>query len=316
VSHEIERGPRRGVRALLWTLAAAATLWTSSAHAQSELERRWSDERYVLHGGIAAGAVLGAILVENLATEPGAPPRWISVPGFEASVSLRMSTGAAAWSDRMLTLSVVTPLLLHVGDGVDRQFTNHSFIHIETLTLQVLLNSTIKHIARRARPYTHNPDPRVREKRDEEGHDAVLSFYSGHAGMAFASAVSGAYLFGAKSPDSRAHALAWFVSMFSASAAAHLRVAAGRHYYTDVWTGALMGAALGVALPYAHGNRYRPDGWDVAAMVSGLTGGVLLAFLPAWPASVDLPWPAPETRLRLSPMVGAQGMGLSLDGRL
>ena len=51
----------------------------------------------------------------------------------------------------------------------------------------------------------------------------------------------------------------WVAGLVFASAGAYLRVAADRHYATDVITGAVVGSAIGLAVPYfghrAHGVR-------------------------------------------------------------
>jgi membrane-associated phospholipid phosphatase len=50
--------------------------------------------------------------------------------------------------------------------------------------------------------------------------------------------------------------LVWGVGMPLAAATGYLRIAADKHYLTDVVVGALFGAAVGVALPLlAHGRQ-------------------------------------------------------------
>ena len=56
----------------------------------------------------------------------------------------------------------------------------------------------------RPRPYTYNPDPRVKAYAAGQGKDARLSFYSGHAAMSFAAAVAGSALFAQSTDDTRA----------------------------------------------------------------------------------------------------------------
>jgi hypothetical protein len=113
-------------------------------------------------------------------------------------------------------------------------------------------------------------------------HDAGLSFYSGHAALSFAAAVSGSYLYARRTPDARARALMWGVELGLATATANLRVRAGRHFYSDVLVGALLGSAAGVAVPLLHsepGHRYRPSGADAAAMAAGVSAGALVSQL-------------------------------------
>src|SRR6059058_3168029 len=71
-----------------------------------------------------------------------------------------------------------------------------------------------------------------------------LSFFSGHATLAFALATSAGTV-----ASMRHHRLApvmWAVGLLLATTGGYLRIAADRHYATDVLTGALVGSAVGI----------------------------------------------------------------------
>ncbi len=286
-------GYRSRVRALstlvVPAIALAGATVTSGATADPLLSEPRSTSYYAIHGGIAGVTLIGAPILDSLLMQPDAPPRIDEWFGFEASVNRNMSATAASLSDRLVLATVVTPAFAEIGSGVDRQLSNHAVVYGETMGIQLLLNVSVKQIARRARPYTHNPDPRVVEFRKGQGGDANLSFYSGHSSAAFAAAVAGSFLFAAKTDDPWSRRIVWFSEMGMAAATAHLRVRAGMHYYSDVIVGTLVGAGLGVAVPYAQGLRYRPRAEEYVAASSGFVIGALLPLFVST-TDVRLPW--------------------------
>jgi membrane-associated phospholipid phosphatase len=79
-----------------------------------------------------------------------------------------------------------------------------------------------------------------------------LSFYSGHTSTAFAMATAYGYLFTARHPRSKWIAPVWILGYAYASTTGVLRVAAGKHFWSDVIVGAIAGTAVGLAIPAAH----------------------------------------------------------------
>jgi membrane-associated phospholipid phosphatase len=82
------------------------------------------------------------------------------------------------------------------------------------------------------------------------GSDANVSFYSGHASNAFAIAVS-LYRAHVIRGDGDAKKLG-VIGLISASATAYLRIAADKHYLSDVVVGAGAGSAIGWLIPALH----------------------------------------------------------------
>ena len=78
------------------------------------------------------------------------------------------------------------------------------------------------------------------------------------------------YLFMQRHPGSKLIVPVWVLSEGMAAATAYLRVAAGKHFYTDVLTGAIVGSAIGLLIPYLH-RRIAPS----PAVVASLFGGAL-----------------------------------------
>jgi hypothetical protein len=158
---------------------------------------------------------------------------------------------------------------------------------------------------RRPRPYRYRLPPTAHC----ETKDCAVSFYSGHASTAFAAAVAGSYLFAESAPDPRSRYAMWGFELTLASATANLRVRGGLHYYSDVLVGALVGTGIGVLVPVLHGERYHPDGYELASGAGGVVlGSTLSQLLPASEGSSEtIAW-------SLAPMAFHAGSGLQVRG--
>lgn len=267
-------------------------LCCEQARAESIFEQR-SDAYYAAHAGGSAVIALGTMLVERLALPAHGPGLdWEWFPG-DLPIRNRFSEAAAARSDVTLWLSAFTPVFAHVGAGTDDSLANAMTVYLEAFAAQYTLNVVVKHAVARPRPYTHNPNPQIvgfSRRQQRAASDAFLSFYSGHAGLAFTSATSGSYLFGVRSSDAWSRRVVWSAEMAFAGATASLRLLAGRHYVSDVTAGALLGTAIGLGVPLLHGYEPRDDfGEDLVWAAGGLTAGAALPWLLGSAASVLLP---------------------------
>jgi membrane-associated phospholipid phosphatase len=140
----------------------------------------------------------------------------------------------------------------------------------EATSIAMAMNQTVKFIVGRERPFVHAL-PEADKPHTAHPSDNNVSFYSGHATLAFAMAVSGGTV-----ASMRRYRLApwiWGGGLALAAATAYLRIAADRHYASDVATGAVVGSLTGFGVPYLFHN---PRGLIVApAPVDG--GGAALA---------------------------------------
>jgi len=118
----------------------------------------------------------------------------------------------------------------------------------EVLALQSGINLTVRSFAFWPRPLmlgTHGGTER-------DAKDVSGSFYSGHSSAAFATAVFTANWFDRTHPGSSATPWVWGGALTTATTVAVLRVAAGKHYPTDVIVGAMMGTVIGWGVPKFH----------------------------------------------------------------
>jgi membrane-associated phospholipid phosphatase len=122
-----------------------------------------------------------------------------------------------------------------------RQVGYGGLIMLESASVAMLANQVVKFLVLRKRPYTRAEDYGPMESDDH------LSFYSGHTTTAFALAVSGAMLYDMKG-GSHPGAV-WTAAIVLASGVGYFRIAADKHYFSDVLVGALLGAAAGYLVP-------------------------------------------------------------------
>ncbi|MFO0738629.1 MAG: phosphatase PAP2 family protein [Labilithrix sp.] len=154
----------------------------------------------------------------------------------------------------------------------------------EATILAADLNQLVKFIFVRERPYVHYLPhlPQGIQGLGDSPSDANLSFYSGHTNLAFAmAAASGTVAF------LRSYRLAPMVlgtQLAAAFSVGYLRIAADRHYLSDVMVGAVLGGLIGAAVPLLfHGPSSAQPTDPTGANPQGLSLG-------AAPASLTMPW--------------------------
>lgn len=183
---------------------------------------------------------------------------------------------AARISDAMIYLvlpATVGGLQWHAAGSAgagSRIWTDYLLI-LESAALAQVANQTVKFLVGRERPYANAMT--LEERLASGGEDDVLSFYSGHATFSFALTVAAgtvAQLRGYK------HAwLLWAIAVPLAATVPYFRMAADKHYLTDVLVGSLVGAAFGVVVPLLHGrDNQAPAG---AVSFGAAPGGISIS---------------------------------------
>lgn len=110
---------------------------------------------------------------------------------------------------------------------------------LETMMITAWVTRAIKIGAARTRPYAHFTSRRSSEDN--------LSFPSGHTSRAFAIATSAGMVAHARGYWSEPYV--WAIGMTLATASGYLRIAADRHYLTDVLVGGAIGVTAGLTVP-------------------------------------------------------------------
>lgn len=197
---------------------------------------------------IAATATGGALIIgSELGKESLAPaqPRWSETNPVDDSIrnslwwgSNKMHT-AALVSDLML-YGVFIPAPLWIPATTNQNYETQLLIMSQAIVATGVITQAVKFSAARQRPYAHY------KSAESKGRDDNLSFFSGHSSYTMAIAVSSAFLLSKSYPD-RAN-LIWPVAVGLSLFTGYLRIGADKHYFTDVLTGFIVGAAIGYAI--------------------------------------------------------------------
>lgn len=136
----------------------------------------------------------------------------------------------------------------------------------EAVSLATVIEEGVKYGAGRLRPaawYGHlAPQPGAYERN--------LSFYSGHTSLAFATAASAGTIFMMRGYPGAPVVLG--AGLAAAAGVGYLRMAADRHYLTDVLAGAAAGGLVGFAVPWLFHRSHRgaPQPGDLLPAPGGI----------------------------------------------
>ena len=237
---------------------------------------------------------------------------------FETDKGVRdnFSRRAAHISDGLLALSLAAPALYLTGPTIDDVDGDRLLIYGQTMAINVALASITKQLVQRPRPYAYSKDPKVQAYAKSEGTDAFMSFYSGHAAISFAAATTGAYLLGTSDASPVAKNIAWGAGFGIAAMTASLRVRAGKHFYSDVLVGSLVGMTVGYVVPALHADDkpYTPSGGQLAIAGASILGGMLFSRLIPLEKRSGEDTPSGITGLSFAPTAVEKGMGIGLVG--
>lgn len=252
-------------RSLLVLVALSTLLRTGGVGAGELYDRDSARESALLAAGAAVG---GGALWVNAGLQPLSSDELEELdreglPRFDRFATRRWSPTAATMSDVLLYGSAAAPLLLFTETGRGMDDGDLGLMYAETLLLQNGLTALVKGLVRRPRPFAYNGDPSIPEELRRSQH-TVRSFPSGHTSTAFAAAVFAGEVYARLHPDDPSRHWVRGGGLVAAAATAWLRVAAGRHFPSDVVAGAALGALVGWAVPRMH--EVEPDG-------SGASGG-------------------------------------------
>ncbi|HRD51389.1 MAG TPA: phosphatase PAP2 family protein [Flavobacteriales bacterium] len=144
-----------------------------------------------------------------------------------------------------ITASVAGGFVLQ---GSHRPF-DPAFITAESFLLTAGITSVAKELVRRPRPYRFNPDVPASLHHPREDY---VSFWSGHTANTAAVTFTTAALVQRSDASPEVKAALWSAAIATPVCMGYLRMRAGKHFLTDVLTGAIVGTAVGLTVPYFH----------------------------------------------------------------
>ncbi len=152
--------------------------------------------------------------------------------------------------------------------GANEVWVEDAVVFSEVLALNGALVTLAKYTVQRPLPRVYaGQDPAL--ARSPGGY---RSFYSGHTSITFAALFATAYTIDARYGQG---AWPWIGATAIGTAVAVERVAAGRHFYTDVMVGAVAGSAFGIVVPWLH---ERKDHGGPSVSIAPTDGGAMLAW--------------------------------------
>jgi membrane-associated phospholipid phosphatase len=145
---------------------------------------------------------------------------------------------------------VVAPALVLGLDALMAQslksWVQDAVIVVEAVMAAMVADQIVKFAVGRQRPFVSELTP-SQQAMTRDPADNNLSFFSGHATWTAAFAVAGGLV-----ALQRGYKYPWLIWLFGGAASVAtsvLRIAADKHYFTDVLVGTLAGAGFGIALP-------------------------------------------------------------------
>ena len=182
--------------------------------------------------------------------------RWCAVNSIDAGVHDALTWGNRDLASMFSTATgyFIVPLgslgVLYLSSRHDPDhwltFSDDLLALAEAAIYSQMIVQVIKVGAGRQRPYAHYPGSGVEPSSEDN-----LSFVSGHSALAFSVATAAGVM--AHARHSRYEVAIWAGGMSLAAATAYFRIAAERHYLSDVIGGGVIGAAAGLVLPHLLG---------------------------------------------------------------
>src|SRR2546428_6086813 len=249
-------------------LAAAFVLLAVSAPAalgQAPYSGRWGAAVAVVAAGIAF--VIPEATKLPKAAPSCAPCDAASLPGVDR-VALHTFSGSAGTASTALLVGVIGFAGIASLDGATpAQRRGHVAAFANSLAWTLAASDWMKVVVRRKRPalYTAGATAAAADPNSQR------SFPSGHASVAFATATT--YLMMARRerlPHRGRNAALLYVGAVGVSA---LRVAAGKHFTTDVLGGGGLGPGVGRAAAKGHPAPPRPGRLNSPAALGWAAGG-------------------------------------------
>lgn len=150
-----------------------------------------------------------------------------------------------------MALAMATPAIFAIMPS--SEWLTIGVMYAETLLIANGIKEWTKLLVYRARPYMYFDD--YPQDKLEDG-DWNCSFPSGHTTFAFAGAAFTTMVFCQCFPASNWKYAVAGASFGMAVLTGAFRMASGNHFFTDVLVGAVIGSAIGFAVPYMHTKSF------------------------------------------------------------
>jgi len=266
----------RALRALALCAAVAVVPPAPARAGEGPAPLRWEPRRDLAVTAAAVAAWVGS----ELAKERLAPSscRFCGTNALDAdaryalvwSNDARARRGSDVVVFGLLPGAIAAHQLLAARAGGDvQEGLVDLLVIVQATALAADLNQLVKFSVGRQRPFVHYGNYATADRAPDADDD--VSFYSGHTSLAFALASAAGTVSSLR--GYRTAPWVWATGLALAAGTGYLRIAADKHYLTDVLTGAVVGTAFGVGLPRLLHGREKPGAGERG-------GGVAVTFVP------------------------------------
>ncbi len=241
-----------GLNRSFWAFFVLVLFYVNSTFSQNTPYRvkMGKDIGIVVGGlGLTSGAYLWEKHLSPLTPSQIAGLDRNNIPKFDRIASYQWHPTAKWQSDVLLFGSGLAPLALMADKDMRKDWQILGLLGLETFVVNVGITNLVKNAVHRTRPFVYNNNAPMDIKTQQ---DARLSFFSGHTSTVSSLSFFAAQAFTDYHPHSKALPFIWGTAVALPALTGYLRVRAGKHFPTDVLTGYLIGAAIGVIVPRLH----------------------------------------------------------------
>lgn len=258
---------------LIFNIFLLLCLGPASAEGASPYKTSWETDGILTGLGIT-NAIVGFTLDNNIINFTPAQIGGLNkndINWLDIGATENYSSSMSLISDYSLITVGIAPAALMLDGNMRNDAGDIGLMYGETMMLASTFSLLSKVIVQRARPFVYNPEAPDSKKLEK---DARRSFFSGHSCTAFASAVFVSTIYSNYYPDSKYKPYVWGGSLLSAALIGYMRYESGKHFPTDIITGAAVGSLIGYLVPYLHENYSSGEKMPVEIMSGGFSIGI------------------------------------------
>ena len=157
------------------------------------------------------------------------------------------------------------------GNSTGGEFATFTVMLLQAVGIGNGINLAMRSLEIWPRPYMYTESGEGKEKAENAKGEAYGSFFSGHATAAFTVATFTDQWFRTTYPNSPYKGIMRASAYSLATLESVLRIAAGKHYFSDVVVGALVGTGVSIGILEMHRNRNENFSVWAGPGVAGIT---------------------------------------------
>lgn len=178
-----------------------------------------------------------------------------TINAFDRGATRQNRTSDANLSNYFLGLAALTPLATLGFKEARRDVVPVLVMYLETALTINGVTDISKGLTQRIRPFVYNPDSDL----EKTTSNARQSFFSGHVSNSAAFCFLSAFLVNEYAEGKALKVIAWTGAVVIPTTVSVFRYTSGKHFPTDIITGFVVGAGIGVLIPYLHRRELPTD---------------------------------------------------------